>query len=86
MTSQMINLKARPEKAAGPDFLREIIGFAAKPPVEMEVEGRTGAARGKHSRADQSGSYLPAFLKPRRMASTSLAAVVQQAYVPGVST
>jgi len=32
------------------------------------------------------GSYFPAFLKPRRLAEKALAAVVQEAYVPGVST
>ncbi len=32
------------------------------------------------------GSYFPAFLEPRRMAEKALAAVVQEAYVHGVST
>ena len=32
------------------------------------------------------GSYFPGFLEPRRMAETALAAVVQEAYVQGVST
>jgi putative transposase len=32
------------------------------------------------------GSYFPAFLEPRRLAEKSLAAVVQEAYVHGVST
>jgi transposase-like protein len=32
------------------------------------------------------GSYFPAFLEPRRMAEKALAAVVQEAYVQGVST
>jgi putative transposase len=32
------------------------------------------------------GSYYPAFLEPRRMAEKALAAVVQEAYVQGVST
>jgi len=32
------------------------------------------------------GSYLPAFLEPRRLAEKALAAVVQEAYVHGVST
>src|SRR5207244_2909513 len=31
-------------------------------------------------------SYFPAFLEPRRMAEKALAAVVQEAYVQGVST
>ncbi len=32
------------------------------------------------------GSYFPAFLEPRRMAEKALAAVIQEAYVHGVST
>jgi putative transposase len=32
------------------------------------------------------GSYFPAFLEPRRMAEKAIAAVVQEAYVQGVST
>src|SRR6201990_1486161 len=32
------------------------------------------------------GSYFPGFLDPRRMAETALTAVVQEAYVQGVST
>lgn len=32
------------------------------------------------------GSYFPAFLKPHRMAEKALTAVIQEAYVQGVST
>jgi putative transposase len=32
------------------------------------------------------GSYFPDFLEPRRMAEKALTAVVQEAYVQGVST
>ena len=32
------------------------------------------------------GSYFPSFLEPRRMAEKALAAVIQEAYVQGVST
>src|SRR3979411_2227030 len=34
----------------------------------------------------RSGSYFPGFLEPRRMAEKALTAVVQEAYVQGVST
>ena len=34
----------------------------------------------------RSGSYLPAFLEPRRTAEKALAAVIQEAYIQGVST
>ncbi|GBQ08311.1 transposase [Acidiphilium acidophilum DSM 700] len=32
------------------------------------------------------GSYFPAFLEPRRIAEKALAAVIQEAYIQGVST
>ena len=32
------------------------------------------------------GSYFPSFLEPRRMAEKALAAVIQEAYIKGVST
>jgi transposase-like protein len=32
------------------------------------------------------GSYFPAFLEPRRLAEKALTAVVQEAYVQGIST
>jgi transposase-like protein len=32
------------------------------------------------------GSYFPAFLEPRRLAEKALTAVIQEAYVQGVST
>ncbi len=32
------------------------------------------------------GSYFPAFLEPRRMAEKALTAVIQEAYIQGVST
>jgi transposase-like protein len=32
------------------------------------------------------GSYFPAFLKPRRMAEKALTAVIQEAYIQGIST
>lgn len=80
--------------------------------MELEVEGKTGAAYGEKSaerltqrngyrdrrwetRAGtmelripklRRGSYFPAFLEPRRLAEKALAAVVQEAYVHGVST
>ena len=32
------------------------------------------------------GSYFPGFLEPRRLAEKALTAVIQEAYVQGVST
>ncbi|MGO7396239.1 transposase, partial [Rhizobium ruizarguesonis] len=32
------------------------------------------------------GSYFPSFLEPRRMAEKALTAVIQEAYIQGIST
>jgi transposase-like protein len=65
-----------------PSFER--CGFARAP------AGAATATGGRHGRATyprlRKGSYFPAFLQPRRMAERALTAVVQEAYVHGVST
>jgi hypothetical protein len=63
----MTNLRAGGEKAAGAAFLRGIIGFAVKRPIEMEGEGRTGAARGA-ANFQRGPCYRPAaFVAPWRV-------------------
>jgi putative transposase len=112
MTDEIMNLRTLLEKSSDADLLREMIGFTAQRLMELEVEGKTGAAYGEKSaerlvqrngyrdrlwetRAGtvelhipklRRGSYFPAFLEPRRLAEKALAAVVQEAYVHGVST
>jgi putative transposase len=112
MTDEMMTLRTLLEKSSDADLLREMIGFTAQRLMELEVEGKTGAAYGEKSaerfvqrngyrdrlwetRAGtvelripklRKGSYFPAFLEPRRLAEKALAAVVQEAYVHGVST
>jgi transposase-like protein len=34
----------------------------------------------------RTGSYFPRFLEPRRMAEKALTAVIQEAYIQGIST
>ncbi len=79
MTNDMMTLRALLEKSSDADLLREMIGFTAQ---------RTDGAgdRGLRIPKLRKGSYFPGFLEPRRLAEKALAAVVQEAYVHGVST
>ena len=100
--NDMMTLRALLEKSSDADLLREMIGFTAERLMAVEVEGLTGAAhrngyreRSWETRAGtvalkipklRKGSYFPGFLEPRRMAEKALTAVVQEAYIQGVST
>jgi len=112
MTDDRMTLIELVEKQADGDLVREMLAFAAERIMEVEVEARTGAAKGARSplrevqrngyrdrdwdtRAGRialeiprlrKGSYLPSFLEPRRTAEKALVAVIQEAYVHGVST
>lgn len=100
------------EKTDDTDCLRDMIEFAAQRLMDLEVEGRCGAAYHeknpeRHTQRNgyrdrrwltragdvnlripklRQGSYLPFFLEPRRMAEKALVAVIQEAYVEGIST
>lgn len=112
MTDERMALNELIEKQADSDFVRDMLAFAADRIMDMEVEARTGAAKGVRSplrevqrngyrerdwdtRAGRieleipklrKGSYFPSFLEPRRTAEKALVAVIQEAYVHGIST
>lgn len=112
MTDERMALLELVEKEADGDLVREMLAFAAERIMEMEVEGRTGAAKGARTALRETqrngyrerdwdtragrielaipklrkGSYFPSFLEPRRTAERALVAVIQEAYVHGIST
>lgn len=112
MTDEKIALLELIEKSGDGHLIRDLLGFAAERLMELEVETRTGAAKGARSAERiaqrngyrerawdtrlgrielaipklRTGSYFPSFLEPRRTAERALAAVIQEAYVHGVST
>src|SRR6266550_2355183 len=89
MTDEMMSLRALLEKSSDADLLREMVGFGAQRLMEREIESLTGAGYGERSPGrikQRKNSYFPGFLEPRRMAEKALTAVIQEAYVQGVST
>lgn len=52
---------------------------------ERDWETRAGTVELRIPRL-RKGSYLPGFLEPRRMAEKALTAVIQEAYIQGIST
>ena len=112
MTEDSMALLELAEKHADGDFMKELGQFVLQRLMELEVEGRCGAAR--HERSDErlnqrngyreralqtrvgtlelripklrSGTYFPSFLEPRKASEQALVAVVQEAYLKGVST
>lgn len=112
MTDERMALIELIENQADTDLVRDMLSFAADKIMEVEVEARTGAAKGVRSPLREAhrngyrardwdtragrielaipklrkGSYLPSFLEPRRTAEKALVAVIQEAYVHGIST
>jgi putative transposase len=82
------------------DVVREVLGHIVERLMDFEIEQRCGAEYGYRERLWETragsidlriiklrrGSYFPEFLVPRRTAEKALVAVVQEAYIQGVST
>src|SRR3954468_22135758 len=69
-----------PAGARSPERINQRNGYRERP-----WDTRAGRIELKIPKL-RKGSYLPAFLEPRRTAERALAAVIQEAYVHGVST
>ena len=78
------------DKGADIDMLRQMVQFMAQRPNsrngyrERQWDTRAGSVALKIPKLRQ-GSYFPEFLEPRRTAEKALTAVIQEAYVQGIS-
>src|SRR5579863_5800813 len=78
-----LEVEARTGAAPGertPDRLNHRNGYR-----DRDWETRAGSVELRIPKL-RKGSYFPAFLEPRRMAEKALSAVIQEAYIQGVST
>ena len=87
MTTDRMALIELLEKSADADFLREMLGFVADRLMALEAEGLCGAAPGEYSpeRTNRRNGYRDRRWETRA-GTVDLVAVVQEAYVQGVST
>ena len=80
MELEVENLTGAPHGARAPDRLTHRNGYR-----ERDWETRAGTVELRIPKLRR-GSYFPGFLEPRRMAEKALTAVIQEAYVQGIST
>ncbi|TWB86791.1 mutator family transposase [Bradyrhizobium macuxiense] len=82
----MMNLCTLVEKSPDADLLREMIGFAARRLMELEVEGQTGAAFGEKNleRLAQRNSYHDRIWETRAGAVELRIRAAQRLLLPGL--
>ena len=80
MELEVESLTGAPHGTRTPDRLTHRNGYR-----ERDWETRAGTVELRIPKL-RKGSYFPGFLEPRRMAEKALAAVIQEAYVHGIST
>lgn len=75
MTDDMMSLRALLEKSCDAELLREMVGFAARRLMELEVESATGAAHGERSpdRINHRNGYRDRVCDKRRNARAGCA-------------
>jgi transposase-like protein len=80
MEIEVESLTGAPHGARDPERINQRNGYR-----ERSWETRAGTVELRIPKL-RKGSYFPGFLEPRRMAEKALTAVIQEAYVQGVST
>ena len=80
MALEMESLTGAAPGERSPDRINQRNGYR-----ERDWETRAGTVELRIPKL-RKGSYFPAFLEPRRMAEKALTAVIQEAYVQGIST
>jgi putative transposase len=80
MALEVETLAGAPHGVRSPERLTQRNGYR-----ERDWETRAGTVELRIPKL-RKGSYFPAFLEPRRMAEKALTAVIQEAYIQGVST
>ena len=80
MEIEVESLTGAPHGARDPERINQRNGYR-----ERSWETRAGTVELRIPKL-RKGSYFPGFLEPRRMAEKALSAVIQEAYVQGVST